>query len=249
MKYKDNTLLNPNDTSGTLQHLWNKSAQQPGLHLSKRAATIWRLELIAIVEYPPRNKEDEDSNNWGSQLKACGTTFQFLHKRKLSQALSDSKDDLDSVRMPPPKSIFNYFHLYYFYWILLKEINQAPTPSGRNAHTITIQTTLTVKETVYKVQKLVMEQNVWRQLSPSMKVYIENEKFDFGVTKGIRELNAGREANIWNSMAWKSIKNLFSKYCAFKFDVFSRAVKEAKYTMSGGKFLVEKNTKTVIDMI
>ena len=43
----------------------------------------------------------------------------------------------------------------------------------------------TVKETVYKVHKLVMEENVWRQLSPAFKIYIEDEKFDSGVTKEV----------------------------------------------------------------
>jgi hypothetical protein len=30
-----------------------------------------------------------------------------------------------------------------------------------------------------------MEQNIWRQLSPSIKIYIEDEKFDFGATKEV----------------------------------------------------------------
>lgn len=108
MKYRDNTLLNPNDINGTLQYLWNKSAQQPGLHLTKKAANIRKLELIATVEYPPRN-QDEESDEWGLQMQA-NTEFQSIRKRKSNQILSDDEDSHDSLRMPPPKSISNYPH-------------------------------------------------------------------------------------------------------------------------------------------
>ena len=76
--------------------------------MSKRAATTRRLELIAVVEYPPRNQDDEKSNNdWGSQLKG-GTAFRSLQKWKSSQVLTDSEDDEDSRLMPPPaKSMLN----------------------------------------------------------------------------------------------------------------------------------------------
>lgn len=98
-------MLNPNDTGGTLELLWNRTVRQSGIHLTKKAETTHRLDLIATVEYP-RESLDGSSDSWALNPTniQLSSKFRSLRKCRSSQILSDEEEEFDAQLMPPPKS-------------------------------------------------------------------------------------------------------------------------------------------------
>ena len=96
-------------SDGTLAELWKRASETPGLHISAKNIKVRKLELLATINYPPKQQvstHDEDEDNevsvfiWLYSLTDLDLVFCQIYtttssryhtraKRKASSTLND----------------------------------------------------------------------------------------------------------------------------------------------------------------